>query len=215
MKQLFSGVFDVKGNVATINAVPGFRVYGEKLVNMDGAQYRMWDPFRSKLCAAINNKLKNFPFNKKTNVLYLGSSSGTTASHIADITRGNIYCVEFSKRMMREFMIVCEKRRNMIPVLADARHPGEFFNLVDEVDVIYQDVAQPDQAGILIANAKVFKPKYAMLSIKARSINAVKTPKQIFREEIDKLKEKFEILEKIDLKPYQEDHVLVNLRYRG
>ena len=90
----------------------------------------------------------------------------------------------------------------------------EYLHNIANVDVIFQDVAQKNQAEILIKNTEIFSPKYAILSIKSRSISASKTPKQVFREEIDKLKEKFHVLEIIDLRPYEKDHVLVNLRVR-
>ena len=102
----------------------------------------------------------------------------------------------------------------MIPVLGDAKRPHEYLHNTGNVDVIFQDVAQRNQAEILIKNTEIFSPKYAMLSIKSRSISASKTPKQVFREEIDKLKEKFYVLDIIDLRPYEKDHVLVNLEVK-
>ncbi len=147
-------------------------------------------------------------------VLYLGASSGTTASHIADIA-DTVYCVEFSKRMMRELLLVCERKDNMVPILADARHPWEYENTIAQADVLIQDVAQPDQAGIVNNNWDSFKFKDALLSIKARSINSVKDPAKVFRAEVEKLKAKFHILQEIDLQPYEEDHILVNMKAKA
>jgi len=209
----FAGIHKVKGKIATQNSTPGYRVYDEKLANKDGREYRIWDPYRSKLAAAIMNGLEESPFTRDTNVLYLGASSGTTASHLADICSGGmIYCVEFSRRMMRELLQVTERKANMFPILADASKPAEYMRLVSSVDVIYQDVAQSKQAEILLKNTAAFHPKYAMLSIKSRSINAVKSPNQVFREETDKLRGTFEILQRIDLRPFDKDHVILNLR---
>ena len=50
--------------LATENLVPGNQVYKEKLVVKKGIEYRLWDPFRSKLAAAIMNGLEDFPFEK-------------------------------------------------------------------------------------------------------------------------------------------------------
>jgi fibrillarin-like pre-rRNA processing protein len=209
----FDGIYRVKNKIATLNSTPGYRVYDEKLANKDGREYRIWDPYRSKLAAAIMNDLEESPYKRNSNVLYLGASSGTTASHLADVcSSGLIYCVEFSRRMMRELLQVTEKKPNMFPILADASKPEEYVRLVSSVDVIYQDVAQSKQAEILLKNTAVFSPKYAMLSIKSRSINAVKSPNQVFREETDKLRGRFDVLQRIDLRPYDKDHVLLNLR---
>ncbi|MBN2014616.1 MAG: fibrillarin-like rRNA/tRNA 2'-O-methyltransferase [Candidatus Altiarchaeota archaeon] len=211
----FEGVYKVKGKLATLNSSPGFRVYDERLLNKGGCEYRVWDPYRSKLAAAILNGLNEFPFEGDSNVLYLGASSGTTASHLADIcSHGLIYCVEFSRRMMRELLQVTAQKRNMIPILADAKKPEQYVYRVGSVDVIYQDVAQAKQAEILLRNTEAFRPRYGMLAIKSRSINAVKSPKQVFREETEKLKGKFEILQNVDLRPYDKDHIFLNLRVK-
>ena len=85
MKQIFSGVFEHKGKIFTKNLVPGTKVYGEALLKESGVEYREWIPWRSKLGAAIKNSLKKLPLNAGNNVLYLGSSEGTTPSHISDI----------------------------------------------------------------------------------------------------------------------------------
>jgi fibrillarin-like pre-rRNA processing protein len=215
MKEIFSGVYRLKSGIATENYTPGFRVYDEKLLKMEGSEYRTWDPLRSKLAAAIMNNLTEFPFKRNSNVLYLGASSGTTPSHVSDICpEGTIYSLEFAKRMMRNLYIVCGKKKNMIPILGDARFPERYAQSIGPVDIIYQDIAQPNQAEILLKNTEKFSPRYAMLAIKSRSINAVKSPKQVFREETDKLRDRFEILQTIDLQPYDEDHVLLNLKLK-
>jgi len=216
---LFPGIYKINNKLVTENLTPGFKVYGEKLIRRntkEGKEFRVWDPYRSKLAAGILNGLKEFPILPKTNVLYLGASAGTTSSHISDIVKeGIIYCVEFSKRMMQELLHVCEKRKNMIPILGDANKPKEYSSLIfSDIDVIYQDVAQRNQAEILIKNAKIFSPRYAFLAIKSRSINSIKKPKKIFNQEIEKLKKgNFTILQTINLKPYDKDHVLLLLKY--
>ena len=215
MKPIFPGVYKVKGSLATENLAPGFRVYDERLLSIDGREYRTWDPLRSKLAAAITNGLRQVPFRENSDVLYLGASSGTTPSHVSDMCpKGTIYCLEYAKRMMRNLYIVCEKKRNMVPILGDARYPGRYAHNITSVDIIYQDIAQPNQAEILLKNTELFRPKFAMLAIKSRSIDAVKSPKQVFREETDKLRGRFEILESVNLQPYDKDHILLNLRVK-
>lgn len=213
MKQIFEGVYRIGMDIATRNKFKESKVYGEKLITEKGNEYRLWDLTRSKLSAAIQNGLRNFNIKKDYNVLYLGASSGTTLSHVADIA-DLIFAVEISKRMMRDLIQISEVRTNIIPILADASKPEEYSDRVLSIDFIYQDIAQPNQAEILNKNAEIFKPKFAMLAIKARSIDVTKNPSQIFKKEIGKLKN-FEILEVVKLYPYDKDHVLVNLRYNG
>ena len=48
-------------------------------------EYRAWNPFRSKLAAAILGGVGNIHMKPGCKVLYLGAASGTTVSHVADI----------------------------------------------------------------------------------------------------------------------------------
>ena len=56
-----------------------------------------------------------------------------------------VYAVEFSHRSGRDLVNMAKKRTNVIPIIEDARHPTKYRMLVGMVDVIFSDVAQPDQ----------------------------------------------------------------------
>ncbi|CAL5407849.1 unnamed protein product [Camellia sinensis] len=149
------GVFIAKGKedaLCTKNMVPGEAVYNEKRIsvqNEDGTkvEYRVWNPFRSKLAAAILGGVDNIWIKPGARVLYLGAASGTTVSHVSDIVgpNGVVYAVEFSHRSGRDLVNMAKKRTNVIPIIEDARHPAKYRMLVGMVDVIFSDVAQPDQ----------------------------------------------------------------------
>jgi fibrillarin-like pre-rRNA processing protein len=209
---------DGEKKLATENFVVGNQVYGEKLITKKGTEYRLWDPFRSKLAAAIMNGLEIFPFKNKSTVLYLGVSTGTTVSHISDIVgpTGIVFGVEHASRVARDFLDrVASHRSNIIPILQDARKPKEYFSVFGKVDVVYVDIAQPDQTNIAIENCKMYLKKdgYFFLVIKTRSIDVTKSPKRIVEEEIEKMKVHFEILQVIDLHPYDKDHAMVIAKF--
>ena len=200
--------------LATQNLVPGNQVYNEKLVQSKEIEYRIWNPFRSKLAAAIMNDLKNFPFNQKSDVLYLGVSTGTTISHISDIANqgGTIFGIEHASRVARDFLDrVASHRKNIVPIIQDARRPEEFFSVYKKVDIVYVDIAQPDQTNIAIENCKLYLKSggYLFLVIKSRSIDVTKDPKGIIKNEIKKLESLFKIEQTIDLYPYDKDHAMV------
>ena len=208
--------FQVEGEkkLATENLMPGNQVYNEKLLNVKGVEYRIWNPFRSKLAASIMNGLKDFPFNKKSDVLYLGVSTGTTISHISDIVGqdGTIFGIEHAARVARDFLDrVASHRKNIVPIIQDARKPEEFFSVYKKVDVVYVDIAQPDQTDIAIENCKLYLKSggYLFLIIKTRSIDVTKDPKRVIKNEIKKLESLFEIKQTIDLHPYDKDHAMV------
>jgi len=204
--------------LATLNLVPGNQVYKEKLVKISDEEFRAWDPFRSKLAAAIMNGLSILTIVRKSKVLYLGVSTGTTASHVSDIVgpSGIVFSVEHTSRVAREFLDrVASHRSNIVPILQDARNPKEYFSVYGTVDVVYADIAQPDQTEIAILNCKTYLKKggYLILVIKTRSIDVTKDPSEIVRNEIKKLKENFEIIQEINLEPYEKDHSIIIAKF--
>jgi fibrillarin-like pre-rRNA processing protein len=216
----FSGIYcitfeDGSERLATQNLVPGRGVYGERLVKHGDAEYRTWDPYRSKLAAAILKGLATVPIQPGHKVLYLGAASGTTASHVSDILgeEGHVYCVEFAARSIRELVDnVCTHRFNMSPILADARLPEKYAALVGKTDDIYCDVAQPEQAKILADNAdKFLRPKgWVMLAIKAQSIDVTKEPSEVYGQEIRTLESRrYRIAQTVHLEPFDKAHAMI------
>ena len=205
---------DGEEKLATVNLVPGNQVYNEKLVQHEGIECRIWNPFRSKLAAAIMNGLEDFPFTEKSDVLYLGVSTGTTISHISDMIgqSGIIFGIEHASRVARDFLDrVASHRKNIVPIIHDARKPEEFFSVYKKVDIVYVDIAQPDQTDIAIKNCKLYLKSggYLFLVIKTRSIDVVKDPRMVIKGEIKKLNTLFQIKQTIDLHPYDKDHAMV------
>ncbi|KPV65112.1 MAG: Fibrillarin-like rRNA/tRNA 2'-O-methyltransferase [Candidatus Bathyarchaeota archaeon BA1] len=205
--------------LATKNLAPGKNVYGERLITCLGVEYRLWDPFRSKFSGSILKGLETVPIQPNHKVLYLGAASGTTASHVSDIVgeRGHVYCIEFAPRAIRELVNnVCAFRPNMSPILADARLPERYSALLEKVDDIYADLAQPNQAEIVANNAHMFLKDggWVMLAIKAQSIDVTKEPSEIYKREIGTLKARgFFTKEIVHLDPYDKAHAMIVARY--
>ena len=203
-------VYSKDGNIATKNLTPGIFVYGEELIQED-EEYRIWNPRRSKLAAALLNGLENLNIKETSKVLYLGASTGTTVSHISDIAiNGRIYAVEFSPTTAKKLVQLSRQRDNIAPILGDARKPKEYLNIVEKTDLVYCDVAQPTQTELFMKNMNLISKDdgVGLLMIKARSIDVVQKPKKVFKDQELKLKEKgFKIIEKVKLEPYEKDHI--------
>ncbi|XP_065932930.1 rRNA 2'-O-methyltransferase fibrillarin isoform X3 [Magallana gigas] len=220
------GVFIARGKedaLVTLNMVPGETVYGEKKIVVEEGEkkteYRAWNPFRSKLAAAILGGVDKIYMKPGSKVLYLGAASGTTVSHVSDIvgSDGLVYAVEFSHRSGRDLINVAKKRTNIIPIIEDARHPHKYRMLVGMVDTIFADVAQPDQARIVAINAHHFLKNngHIVISIKANCVDSTAEPEAVFAGEINKLKgEKIKPQEQLTLEPYERDHAVVVGVYR-
>jgi len=208
-------VFELEGKkrqLYTINLVPGQKVYGERLIKENDIEYREWDAFKSKLAATILKGTPNIGIRKDDVVLYLGAASGTTVSHVSDIVGngGFVFAVDIAPRVTRDLIFLCYERKNIAPVLADANKINLLKERVCVADVLYQDVAQKNQIEIFLKNVDLFLKSngYALLAVKARSIDVTKQPKQIFREFKEKLEKNLTIIDYRELEPFQKDHCM-------
>lgn len=229
-KHRHEGVFIARGkedSLVTRSISPGNAVYGEKIIkvetgpadNKSKIEYRVWNPFRSKLAAAILGGVDSIWMPPGSKVLYLGAASGTTVSHVADVVGedGMVYAVEFSHRSGRDLINMAKTRPNVVPIIEDARLPLKYRMLVPMVDCIFADVAQPDQARIVAINAHHFLKNggHFVISIKANCIDSTIASEAVFEQEVRKLQEEqFKPKEQVTLEPYERDHAVVVGEYR-
>ena len=209
------GIYVQKGKrikYLTKSIAKGYDVYGEDVVKFEDDEYRVIDVTKSKLGAAIAKDISQIGMKPGSKVLYLGSSTGTTPSHVSDIVGkdGFIFAIEFAPRMMRDFIFVCEKRKNIAPILEDANHPERYQKYAKDIDVVFQDIAQKNQVAIFLKNCDMFLKKggFGLLTIKARSIDVTKRPKDIFNMVREELEKKITIVDYRDLDPYEKDHCI-------
>ena len=110
------GVYEEGRSIFTKNKTPGKKVYDEKLMKIKGEEFREWNPRKSKIGAYI-----------KTGV------------------NGMIFGVDPAYRTMIDLIHLCNDRKNIAPIMADAFQTATFEHLVPTVDVVVQDVAQRNQ----------------------------------------------------------------------
>lgn len=177
-------------------------ICGERIVG----GYRAWEPERSKL-SAFFHKWTGVEIEPWFRVLYLGAAHGTTVSFVADYAEV-VYAVERATRPFPDLMAVAEKKENIIPIMADARRPEMYRPLVEPVDLVYQDIAQKDQADILVTNSVFLKEEgFFILMVKSRSIDVCRPPLEIVKDTENRIRELgFSIIKTISLDPYYPDH---------
>ena len=212
------GVYQDRNKLYTENpgSCRGIRVYNEKILRQKGKEYRNWNPYRSKLAAAIINGL-HVDIQPKCNVLYLGAATGTTVSHVSDIVKdGIVFAVENSPISAKKLLGVCEKRSNIIPVLEDAFHPERYSSIVGRVDLVYQDISQRNQTDIFMCNIERFLKKNGLgiFMVKARSIDVSLKPQRVYDGVCKQLEEcGLRIVNCFDLKPFEKDHNAIVVSY--
>ena len=214
-----SGIYKDRNQLFTKNPenCNGIKVYGEKIVRQKQIEYRSWNPYRSKLSAALQNGLK-IDIQPGFNVLYLGAATGTTVSHISDILEnGFIYAVENSALCVKKLLTVCENRKNIIPIFEDAFHPDRYSTIApNNVDFVYQDISQRNQAEIFVSNCNFYLKSagFCMLTVKARSIDISLKPKKVYENVSKELKDNnLDIIDIVDILPYEKDHAVIIAKY--
>jgi len=197
----------------TKSILPGKKHFDERTFKEKDGEYREFDPNHSKLAAMIMKGCTNAGIRKGDVILYLGVSHGYTASFISDMinNEGQIFGVDPAPRVIRDLVFLSQQRKNIIPILANANHPEEYIERVPAADIVYQDIAQKNQAEIFIKNCKLFLKKggYGLLAVKARSIDVKRKPKDIFIEIRDLLEKEFTVIDYKVLEPFERDHCMI------
>ncbi len=147
---------------------------------------RIWPPERSKL-AALYYLGSGPEICASDQILYLGAASGTTVSFIADYA-GVIYAVEIAPEPLVMLLEVCNIKKNIIPIPADAALPLTYAPLVSRVDLLYQDIAQKEQVKIVLKNLFFLKPGGSLiLMLKTRSVASQQEPEEICSNAVSEL----------------------------
>ncbi len=185
-------------------------VYGERM--LEG--YRVWDPYRSKFAAyyLLGGELELTPGMR---VLYLGAANGTTVSHVADYVE-TVYAIEFAPRPMQDLLEVARRRKKIVPIMADANQPYGYAPFMEAVDLIYQDVAQPNQVEIAEKNLVFLKPGgYLVLMLKTRSVDVRRDPADVVAGAQEGLSQHLNVVDIRWLEPYHHDHAAIVCTHRG
>ena len=221
------GVLKEGKSIWTINAVPGYSVYGESLRRIQGMECRRWDPTRSKLGAGIlrtrDDPALLLPEEGST-VLYLGAGHGTSISHLHDHLcgegndlNGRLVAVDLAPRCLRELTHMAKSRPGLVPVLGDARqHAAWGVLLPTKVNWLFQDVAQAGQVDIFIAACRRFLHigGTGLLSLKAASERWTGEGEAALFEHVEQqlLTSGFDVVERIELTGYEDNHVLFHVK---
>jgi fibrillarin-like pre-rRNA processing protein len=192
-------------------------VYGEKIIKKGNYFLHQWDSKKSKLSAAISDGLSKLPVESDSEILYLGASSGTTTSHLSDVSdEGKIFAIEVAPEPFAKLLSLSEKRTNIFPVMSNARIPETYsFFIGHSPDLIYQDISQKDQTEILLRNMETFPEwGYAIYMLKAISIDSSRKPEDVLTDQILKLKKfrSIKILETINISNFHRGHFCILLQ---
>ena len=206
--------------LATLSNVSTNQDYEENLVEMNGKQYSIWNPYTSKLAAAIINGMEIFPILKKTKILYLDPTSEKTIKHISDIVgiNGKIFVVRYIMKNSKNFLEqIAKNRSNIFTIIPDKTNPARLTGMTEMVDVIYIDIAEHNQTEIAIQNCKnhLRIGGFLMLIVPTKNIDFANNTSKKNQEERKKLQTSFDIIQEINLTDFFKEYSIVIAKYLG
>lgn len=187
----------------------GETFFGEDMYSFGKDKYREVDVQRSKLFAAIAKGISQLGLKHDSCVLYLGASHGYTVSYLSDmLVDGEIYALDFAPRVLRDLVVIAQRKENIAPLYKDAAHVQTYADVVPYVDVVFMDIAQKNQVEIFLKNCNHFLKKggFGLLALKARSVDVTKRPKEIFKLVRRELEKSYVVVDYKELDPFEKDH---------
>lgn len=182
-------------------------IYGEPVITRGKNFFRLFSPLRSKLSSSLKLGLRP-TIKKEDHILYLGAATGTTVSHLSDaVSSGSIFSVELSPVPFIKLMALSEIRSNVFPIISDVQRPETYGLFIDKVDLVYQDVSQPNQVDIFSKNMKFFGSRRGILMLKTYSMRSDLSVK----EEIKKLEGNFTIGQVKDISRFHKGHFAITI----
>ncbi|KAL1806043.1 rRNA 2'-O-methyltransferase fibrillarin 1-like isoform X1 [Daucus carota subsp. sativus] len=190
----FEGVFKTKGKdnmLCTKNLVPGEALYGEELMRVQNegditeVEYRVWNPFRSKLSAAIMYGVTNIWIKPGSRVLYLGNVCGLTVSNLSDLvgSDGMVYVVGY----IDDVVGMAGTRPNVVTIIEKFWNHGNYRMLVSTVDVIFAEYDRHldeyvAETLFMVNNVRFYLRAggHYMISTRANNLNSTGQVKDVF-----------------------------------
>ena len=206
--------------LATLSNMSTNQDYKENLVQTNGKRYSIWNPYTSKLAAAIINGMEIFPILKKTKILYVDPATEKTVKHISNIVgiNGKIFVVRDVMKNSKNFLEqIVKNRSNIFTIIPDKTNPARLTGMTETVDVIYIDIAEHNQTEIAIQNCKnhLRIGGFLMLIVTTKNIDFANNPSKKNQEERKKLQTSFDIIQEINLTDFFKEYSMVIAKYLG
>ena len=143
-------------------------------------QYRNWNPFYSKLAAALFNGLEIFPFKFDSKIFYSDSSSTTTLNHLLDIidSKGTIHLQKNNSAKIKNL-------KNVVIVDQEKNYTLSSNDLKESFDVIYLDIITNENLRTQILNHEKTLKNSGFLIIILNKITKIND--QSFRDQINNI----------------------------
>ena len=162
--------------------------------------YHIWDPYSSKLAAAIFNGLEIFPFINNSKILYVTDFPNYTFMHLSNLVNsgGTVFLNEPKKSINSNNKLVSQLKN--LKIIDDI----ESFNILQELDVVLIDVHFNFSKEVLETITNFLKKNAFVFLIQKTEL--VNEKNDIFKEEFFI---KYDIIQKINLTDFFKDLTMI------
>ena len=168
-----------------------------------------WNPYTSKLAAALFSGMEIFPIKSTSKILYLDDHSTTTLEHISNIIN-NEGVVYFLKNIENKKVL---NFKNIKIINCDVDNHDYFVKFEGKIDVAYLDLSKTEKLNSIIKNCKIILKQNSFLIL---ILNDEYSISDDFRVQIQKiiinLRESFELIQEINLSYFFKNSFMIVMK---
>ena len=203
-----------KEQLATKNIVEGTKTHKEKIVIVNDEEFLEWNPYKSKLAAAIRNGLQILPIIKNSKVVCINPLEESTILHISNIvgSKGSVFVIDVDKNKKSFLNKLVDTHKNIIPIYDTVDELSSSSSITGKVDALYVDIPESEQIETIVEKyGSLLKNEGFLMLIAKKDDNAIiendiagwmaeqRAGLNKIREITTKLKSQFEIIQEINL----------------
>ena len=203
-----------KEQLATKNIVEGTKTHKEKIVIVNDEEFLEWNPYKSKLAAAIRNGLQILPIIKNSKVVCINPLEESTILHISNIvgSEGSVFVIDVDKNKKSFLNKLVNTHKNIIPIYDTVDELSFSSSITGKVDALYVDIPESEQIETIVEKyGSLLKNEGFLMLIAKKDDNAIiendiagwmaeqRAGLNKIREITTKLKSQFEIIQEINL----------------
>jgi len=222
-----------KEQLATKNIVEGTKTHKEKIVIVNDEEFLEWNPYKSKLAAAIRNGLQILPIIKNSKVVCINPLEESTILHISNIigSKGSVFVIDVDKNKKSFLNKLVNTHKNIIPIYDTVDELSFSSSITGKVDALYVDILESEQIEQIVEKYGSLLKNEGFLMLVTKKDDAIlendiagwmaeqRAGFDKIREITAKLKSQFEIIQEINLgvnyvmEPYHKLHAFILAQY--
>ena len=215
--------------LATKNMVKGTKTRKEKIVIVNNEEFLEWNPYKSKLAAAIRNGLQILPIIKNSKVVCINLLEESTILHISNIvdSGGSVFVIDVNKNKKSFLNKLVNTHKNIIPIYDTVDELSFSSSITGKVDALYVDIPESEQIEQIVEKYGSLLKNEGFLMLVTKKDDAIlendiagwmaeqRAGLNKIREITTKLKSQFEIIQEINLginyaaEPYHKFYIFI------